>query len=353
MKRYGPYRRAGSGCLLLVTGVAALPAAAEISITPRFGYYFDNEAQRKPENLIASPQITTYVNQTNAGVTQNGGQFQASDLAATKASQLALPQFGATVTFTLGGSGSTSLALTALYGKGGSNETVHVSEQYLSYRFPTGATFVDTITTALGGSSEFKRLDLETVVQYRLNETFSMLGGIRGERTVGDHDLQYTQTMSLNALNYLIDYANAQQVANGQTPTNRPQYIQSAFINEDQHASRWVYSVRYGVAAYVPVGDKHLLYANGLLHLNRNPGTTYTNTLPDYNLSQTEKGADTETTIGPDISVGYMYRIGDRFGIDTRYRASIYFPISGDRDFKDSRVRHGVMVGFTTWFGDR
>src|SRR2546423_1386995 len=120
MIRRGTFRRAGAGCLVVASVFLALPAAAEVSITPRFGYYFDNEAQRKPDGLVASPQITTYVNQTNAAVTQFGGQFYASDVAAIKASQLALPQFGGTVTFTLGQSGTTSLALSALYGQGDS-----------------------------------------------------------------------------------------------------------------------------------------------------------------------------------------------------------------------------------------
>jgi hypothetical protein len=48
-----------------------------------------------------------------------------------------------------------------------------------------------------------------------------------------------------------------------------------------------------------------------------------------------------------------MYRLSDRFGIDLRYRATVYFPISGPNDFKDARVNHGAGLGFTTWFGGR
>jgi hypothetical protein len=48
-----------------------------------------------------------------------------------------------------------------------------------------------------------------------------------------------------------------------------------------------------------------------------------------------------------------MYRFSDRFGVDVRYRATVYFPISGPSEFKDSRVNHGIGTGFTTWFGDR
>ena len=73
MNRYGNLRWAGICCALLAGVATALPAAAEISITPRFGYYFDNSAQRAPPGgLQASPLITTYVNQTNAAVVQNG-----------------------------------------------------------------------------------------------------------------------------------------------------------------------------------------------------------------------------------------------------------------------------------------
>lgn len=354
MIRYGNLRRAGIGSALLASLAMALPATAEISITPRFGYYFDNSAQRAPPGgLQASPLITTYVNQTNAAVVQNGGQFAASDVGAIEAQTIAYPQYGGTITLTLGEESAFSLAFTALYGTASVKDTVLVSEQYLNYKFPTGATFVDTITSTTGGSSELKRFDVEAVLQYRMTETFSILAGLRGEHASATHDLAYTQTMSLNALNYLTDLANRNQIQAGQLPTHAPVFVQSGVINFQEKAAPWVFSIRTGVAAYVPVGEKHLLYANGLIQFTRSPGTEYRYIFPASGYYQSLPGQDTETTIGPDISVGYMYRFSDRFGIDWRYRASAYFPIAGQRDFKDSRVRHGTMIGFTTWFGDR
>jgi len=102
------------------------------------------------------------------------------------------------------------------------------------------------------------------------------------------------------------------------------------------------------------VNDRHLFYVNGLLHLSHyNPGLRFFTNSQGQSSGQTIRSAiyDSETTVGPDISVGYMYRVSDRFGVDVRYRATIYFTVSGPSDFKDSRVNHGVGLGFTTWIG--
>ena len=97
------------------------------------------------------------------------------------------------------------------------------------------------------------------------------------------------------------------------------------------------------------MGEKHLFYVNGLLQISRTNAGNYTTQYE--NAAATQSPGFSDTSIGPDISVGYMYRLSDRFGFDVRYRATIYFPIAGDFEFKDSRVNHGVGVGFTTWFG--
>jgi len=54
-----------------------------------------------------------------------------------------------------------------------------------------------------------------------------------------------------------------------------------------------------------------------------------------------------ESAIGPDISVGYVHRFTDTIGLDVRYRAIVYFPISGSRSFDDPRVNHGINAGLT------
>ena len=119
-------------------------------------------------------------------------------------------------------------------------------------------------------------------------------------------------------------------------------------VHADENTTNWIYSMRFGAAAYAAVGEKHLFYVNGLLQLSYNPDADYHTFSGGSTATQSIPG---ETTLGPDISVGYMYRISDRFGVDVRYRGTVYFTVSGPSNFKDSRVNHGPSLGFTTWFG--
>jgi hypothetical protein len=122
---------------------------------------------------------------------------------------------------------------------------------------------------------------------------------------------------------------------------------------ETYHATSWTYSARVGAAAFATVGEKHLFYVNGLLQLSYHPANTvhFTNSAGSSQTQGNGAAFETETSLGPDISVGYMYRVNDRFGIDVRYRATVYFTVDGPSSFKDNRVNHGIGVGFTTWLG--
>jgi hypothetical protein len=108
--------------------------------------------------------------------------------------------------------------------------------------------------------------------------------------------------------------------------------------------------LRGGAAAYAAFDEKHLFFVNGMLQITRDPGISFTDTYAGQSVKYKDQA---ETTVGPDFSVGYIYQLSDRFNFDVRYRAAIYFPISGPFDFKDSRVKHGLTLGVTTWFGSR
>ncbi len=115
-------------------------------------------------------------------------------------------------------------------------------------------------------------------------------------------------------------------------------FPQGAPCTFNSHLSFWNYSLRGGAAAYAAFDEKHLFFVNGMFHVTRNPGVSIRNTFQTQTVKAKDGG---ETFIGPDFAVGYIYQLSDRFALDVRYRATIYFPIAGDFDFEDSKVKHG------------
>lgn len=340
----------------------ALGASAEVSFTPRLAMYFDNSSQRQSALDYNSPARQQYlddlaaqlagINATAAALGIGSASFTADPIStAQRGEQVAFPQFGGTLTFGWRNSETTQIALTALYGTASTSAT-QISTQYFHYTgFGRTALDVDVGTTA--ARADLSRLDLEVTVQHRLNETFSLIGGVRAERTGYDMQLSHIYQETLNFSNLYIIQLNDYLVGIGQPPVIPPVF------NEDFGATQWrqsfkiwTYSARVGAAAYAPVGDKHLFYVNGLLHVSHTPAVGFTRHFTN-GFNEEAVPLPSETYVGPDISVGYMYRISDRFGVDLRYRATVYFPVAGPAEFKDSRVNHGIGLGFTTWFGGR
>ena len=109
-----------------------------------------------------------------------------------------------------------------------------------------------------------------------------------------------------------------------------------------------IYSARIGAAAYIPLGATQRIYVNGLAHINYAPrnNIVLTQVFQSSGAPQVvNSNVSSETTIGPDISVGYIRQLGSRASIDIRYRGLFYFPVSGARSFDDPRVNHGVSIG--------
>jgi hypothetical protein len=329
---------------LILPGLAALPARAEVSITPRVGYYFDNTSQRQSAVDYSSLESEEDLQLEEDFVELLGGDLAIGPYeSARNSSQLAFPQFGATVTFTLPSSQATQFAFTALYGET-SSEGTEIIQRLKAYSV-LGLLIRDTEVTNVHTTADYTRLDLEATVQHRLNETFSLIGGVRAERIYVSGSDGYASVQSYHLYNAVND-----QLGLGLPPNYQEAEPRNV---ETYHATSWTYSGRIGAAAFAPVGEKHLFYVNGLLQVSYHPANTvhFTNSSGS---SQTEgNGAvfEEETSIGPDISVGYMYRASDRFGIDLRYRATVYFTVDGPSDFEDSRVNHGIGLGFTTWLG--
>ena len=329
-------RAFGTFILLL----SATPAFAEVSLTPRGALYFDNVTQRQSATNFNTPGAQQLLDQVNALARAFGATFSSTPSSnARNSSQLAFPQFGGTFTFGWRQSETTQVGLTALYGKTTGNDTTIV-QQFLNYSL-LGVGVQDTLLVTTQRQGDFARLDLEATVQHRLNETFSLIGGLRAERTTSDFDRTSRGGLSANFFNLVA-------ILNGLPPVVLPP---ESPTQAKESISSWIYSARFGAAAFAPVGDKHLFYVNGLVQLSHNPDAGYKTTFAGA--PPTEQSLPGETTLGPDISVGYMYRMSDRLGIDLRYRATIYFTIDGPSDFKDARVNHGPSLGFTTWLGSR
>lgn len=358
--------RLALGCLLACVAPAS---HAEWSFTPRAALYFDNAVQRQtgidfnsdPARLkyIADQQATiAAINTITPALAAFGVVVPPTTISADAATtarrttQAKYPQFGGTLTFDWRGSESTQVALTALYGETDA-KLDEITTQYFRYTsFNSSA--IDSIELNSHAEGDLSRLDLELTVQHRLNETFSYIGGLRAERTRASLDFSSTSFASANFYNLVAFNLSLIYLRNNLPvpPNLLPTYtLNPTAITGTQTQTTWTYSGRFGAAAYAPVGEKHLFYVNGLLHVSHTPQVSSVQVFSN-GFTARAAGFTDETTVGPDISVGYMYRFSDRFGVDLRYRAAVYFPVAGDFDFEDARVNHGVSLGFTTWFGE-
>jgi len=350
MNWYGNLGRAATGCLAVALGLIALPAAADVSFTPRAGIYFDNGSQRQSRAVPPAPNTQQFLNQADQLLKFYGGTFASEVVTTGKSTQAAIPQFGGTLTFSWGDAGKTDVALTALYGTADVRDDTFVQNTLLSYSV-LGVNAVDHLVQGITYDNKYKRLDLEGTLQHRLNETFSLVGGFRAERTTGDRPATVVETGSANFANALQNRLSELSVQSGQPPIPGAHVFPTSAYTFNAHLSWWSYSLRGGAAAYAAFDEKHLFFVNGMLHVTRVPSVSVRNTFQNGQVVRFKDAA--ETFVGPDFSVGYIYQLSDRFAFDVRYRATIYFPIAGEFDFKDSKVKHGLMLGVTTWLGSR
>ncbi|MBX3561322.1 MAG: hypothetical protein KF780_05860 [Sphingomonas sp.] len=328
-----------SGFALATMFGAVGAQAAEISITPRFGLYFDNTEQRQSgfggiettadTDLADLDELIRILDPTAPGFTLTPGE------GAGASTQVLFPLFGASVTI---GGERTQVTFTGLYGKATGTIRTITTQTLTLEAFGFEAT--DQLVTATTGNSRYKRLDLELTAQHRLNETFALIGGVRYERVTGRGTFTGTTTSSSNISN-LISLA----AGDGDIDIGIGSQAQT-FINTSESET---YSIRAGAAAFVPVSRSVLTYVNGLVHLSHSPasGGTTILTTPDGQVSTAESRIGGETAFGPDISVGMLLRMSDNVALDLRYRGIFYFPISGPRSLDDPRVNHGLNIGLT------
>lgn len=332
----------GAATLMLLPGAAL----GQITVTPRFSGYFDNSSQQQSTARIASEQgISARIDATTAELRKLFGNGAAFDIADNQivsgGNQIFFPLFGASITFSPTGNQLTQLTLTGLYGGTSSNvSAISRSTQRLS----VGAiTAEDLVVTTSNGRVRSRRLDLEASLQHRLNETFSLIGGVRLERVRSrlnvSGDIAATQN-GANLVNALVG-----------GPINLG--LSLGTFSAASRGTAITYGGRIGAAAFVPVDQRNLVYVNGLTHISHLSGQRLTLSSQfdgkgDVVTDETRRPS--ETTIGPDISVGYLRRFDENLALDLRYRGVFYFPVSGPRSFDDPRVSHGVNVGVSYIF---
>lgn len=335
--------RLTTGLASLIVCTASTPALADVVVTPRFTGYFDNSNQRQTGLEGATtpdPAATSAINMQLQSVFGPSASLVYTETdAAGRASQVFFPMIGASISFSLDPERRTQITATAMYGKGNAAvSTVGTAKQRVTL---LGFAADDVFVSRGSGQAKFTRLDLELTAQHRLNETFSVMGGLRFERFGERATITTASTGSKNASN-LID-----ALGGGFDPSFG--LLNDTFVG--QYKTRSVtYSIRAGGAAYVPVGVSQQIYVNGLLHLNYAPKNkiAIVQTSPSSGTTSTSiSRVASESAIGPDISVGYIRQLNSRASFDIRYRGLFYFPVSGSKSFDDPRVNHGISIGLS------
>ncbi len=328
---------------LAVAACLATPAQADFSFSPRFFLYFDNANQRSSgfgevhelsqQSDAELGDLLSDLYETPITVSTNGITSAAIN------NQDVYPLFGGAFTVGLDQENRTQLTFSALYGTANSDmRVVQTFEQDITVE---GFTAHDLITQHMDGRNKAKRLDLELTAQHRLNERFALIGGLRYERVDAKTKGNYSWTSSSNALNIF-------SVLFGDSSLRID--LQDADGTFSTTAKGDIFSARFGGAAFANINQRNMVYLNGLVHVTHEPGSKskFHLVIPDDDIDQVStikvKG---ETAIGPDIAVGYIHKFTDTIGLDLRYRAIVYFPVGGSRDFDDPRVNHGINAGLT------
>ena len=325
--------------------MVAVPAHADVVIGPRFSYYFDNG------NLRTSSIA--------AGQSDEGGLVNSSDLEGAEflypgevefnsqregtgivADQVAVPMIGAMVNF---GDDRDRFTITAMYGDGSGSltETIALSRS----ANVAGVTAQDFGASVVMADFSYDRIDAELTWQRRLNENFAVLGGLRYERLERNGPGEFTFGLTSNVDNLLIQSIAA---ALGDPPPDLIPDVPPVSANFIENAALETFSARFGATAFVPVGDNNVAFFSGMIHASHQPGYTSRIEFVDANgavLFGNEDVKTGESSIGPDMAVGVQFILTENLALDMRYRAIVFFPLSGDFDFNDARVNHGVNIG--------
>lgn len=333
------------GLLALAGSTLALvpqAALADVIVSPRVSYFFDNINQRASglddaatldeEDVRAQTEILQDLFGPDAGVEY------ATDGVGINNDQLALPMYGLAVTLI---EGDWSVTATGMYGKG--DGIARANGTAIQTTSLLGLQATDVLAFTSTGIQQSERIDLELTAQKRINERFAVMGGVRYEHVDSVLNGSANFNISNNASN-LISLLIDEPFNFNLVQANNPQLIEGAYE---------VFSIRGGVAGFIPFGEGNAVFLNGMVHLSHEPTTEFSITQLDF-VTETEVTTQSrqgsETTIGPDMAVGVQFGLSDSVSLDVRYRGAFYFPLAGGANFNDVRVNHGVNAGVSFRF---
>ena len=332
--------------LLLSTGaiLASVPqvALADIVISPRVSYYYDNVNQRASgldeAGVISDEELEEQRQEFRDLFGDTADlQFETTSTGINN-DQLALPMYGLAGTII---DGDWSVTFTGMYGEADGEVRSNSTGIMTTSLFGFEAT--DIAATAFVGTQEAERIDLELTAQKRINERFAIMGGVRYEHVDATIDGTVAIDLSNNQVN-LISALFAQ-------PPEFQVFRETSELGAD--ATYEVYSVRGGFAGFIPFGENNTVFLNGMLHLSHEPAPDITTFQTDIATGETVSATATqrgETTLGPDMAVGVQLGLSENVSLDVRYRGAFYFPVGGGRSFDDPRVNHGINAGVSFRF---
>lgn len=332
--------------LAVLAAATATPARADVVIGPRVSYYFDNSNLRTSgidpglDEGDALDPADIAVLRTAFGVepqltTVSEGEGVLSD-------QVGYPMIGAMVNF---GDDRDRFTLTAMYGSGEGDAALSAT---VSRTLTLGATeFIDLVNFDADTVSSTDRIDIELTWQRRQSESFALLGGIRYERldTAFVGDLRIVQSVAIPTVIALSRAAIEGDPAPPVIPSVPP-----LIAGVRQDGTIQTFSARGGATAFVPFGENAVAFFNGMLQASYRPDYDVLTVIEDPSglfsdsIAGREEG---EFSIGPDFAVGAQFILSENLALDLRYRAVLFFPLTGLQDFSDARVSHGVNLGLS------
>lgn len=328
--------------LCLAAIASASPAAADVIIGPRVAYYFDNSNLRTSDG---SDQALI-VQQPDEAFLQNVRDlFQTDDVAldtsfegeGVTANQIGFAMYGGMVNF---GDDRDRFTFSAGYGEGsGEIELLSAATSTLT---AGDRTITDIATQTLSGNVDYKRIDLEATWQRRQNEQFAIFAGVRFERIEADAQINVRSAQTGNIASEI------QTVETGTFVPPQSSVLEFATTNEAQLTTA---SARAGVTMFAPFGDNAVAFANGMVHASYQPAYTARVITRPITQGGAELDSDFENadefSFGPDIAVGAQFILSDQLALDVRYRAVLFFPVTGEQSFSDARVNHGLNLGLS------
>ncbi len=328
--------------LCAIVAASAHPAAADVIVGPRVAYYFDNSNLRTSDGsdqaLIARRGDEVFLQNLRDVFQTDDVTFDTTfEGEGVTANQIGFAMVGGMINF---GDDRDRFTLSAGYGEG--SGTIDLLSSTTSTLTVGDTSITDIATQILAGAVDYERIDLEATWQRRQNEQFAIFAGVRFERIEADAEINIRSAQTGNIPSEIL----TQEMGMFVPPESG--VLEFATTNE---AELTTFSARAGATMFAPFAENAVAFANGMLHASYQPAYTARIITRPLSIAADEVNSDFENpdeiSFGPDIAVGAQFILSDSLALDMRYRAVLFFPVSGDQSFSDARVNHGFNLGLS------